>query len=396
MIKLNIDGDDAMKVTADNGNYESNICLPLHPFAIRDELDKLRADGDTALDIKIIGCKEVKALEGMSLKADLYKLNVLAQRLEQLDCEKSMQNIGIAALLQVKPYRSIDELIRMTYSDSISVNPCSSYEELGEMVIENDLLSELEDVPDNILPMIDKLWVGRTFSEREHGVFVNGFYCLPEEYEEPQIDIEVGRRDDVFFSLLLVPPTKDPDIYGQRFELPVFDNKLDEFSKEYGVPLDKMNYYSLESAVPLIFEPKNIEKLNNLAADLYTLENNEIIKLKAVLQTLPAQTVSQVHEIVNDLDDYELDRRIRSYDDFGQEYLQRLLPPEFSARALEDTDLTDLGCNVLYMKRGTITSYGALSGKGEHLYTPIVDNWQEEAEDENESEHEDISMGGMT
>ena len=76
------------------------------------------------------------------------------------------------------------------------------------------------------------------------------------------------------------------------------------------------------------------------------------------------------------------------------------LPPEFSARALDNTNLTDLGCDILFMKGGTITTYGALSGKGHQLYTPIVDEAIEESEDEvqddTESESEDMGMGGMT
>ena len=52
------------------------------------------------------------------------------------------------------------------------------------------------------------------------------------------------------------------------------------------------------------------------------------------------------------------------------------------------------------MKGGTITTYGALSGKGQQLYTPIVDVCQEESEDEvqddGERESEDMGMGGMT
>ena len=73
-----------------------------------------------------------------------------------------------------------------------------------------------------------------------------------------------------------------------------------------------------------------------------------------------------------------------------------LLPPEFSARALDNTNLTDLGCDILYMKGGTITTYGALSGKGQQLYTPIVDESIEESEEEVESEDDDMGMGGMT
>ena len=389
-----------MKITATNGKFKSNIYLPAHPFVIRDELDKLRAGDDTQLQIRITDCDEVQALEKMYLTADLWKMNVFAERIEQLDLDSpSKPAIQIAALLKVKPDRSIDELIRMTYSDSIPVYPCKNFAELGEVVIDNDMLSELEDVPEALLPMLDKEWVGRTYAEREGGIFVSGYYCEPSAYEEPDISVTIGKRDDVF-SITLAPPGKDPDVYGRNFRLPVKPDELEKFSFECGVPLDDLNYYSLNCSIPVRYEPQSPMALNNLATWVYMLEDDEVVKLKAILQTLPSQNIQEVFDIAMNLNEYELDRSVRSYDDFGQKYLQKLLPPEFSARALDNTNLTDLGCDILYMKGGTITTYGALSGKGQQLYTPIVDEAIEESEDEvqddTESESEDMGMGGMT
>ena len=162
------------------------------------------------------------------------------------------------------------------------------------------------------------------------------------------------------------------------------------------MPLDDMNYYSLNCSIPVRYEPQSPMALNNLATWVSLLEDDEVVKLKAMLQNLPSQNIQDVLDIAMNLNDYELDRSVRSYDDFGQKYLLTLLPPEFSARALDNTNLTDLGCDILYMKGGTITTYGALSGKGQQLYTPIVDECQEESEDEVESEDEDMGMGGMT
>ena len=389
-----------MRITATNLKYTSNIYLPTHPFVIRDELDKLRANDDTKLQIRVTDCDEVEALEGMELTADLWKMNVFAERIEQLDLNSpSKPDIQIAALLMDKPERTIDELIRMTYSDSIPVYPCKNFAELGEVVIDNDMLSELEDVPEALLPMLDKEWVGRTYAEREGGIFVDGYYCEPSAYEKPDITVTVGKRDDVF-SITLVPPGKDPDVCGRNFRLPVNPDELEKFSVECGVPVDDLNYYSLNCSIPVRYEPQSPMALNNLATWVSMLEDDEVVKLKAILQTLPSQNIQEVLDIAMNLNEYELDRTVRSYDDFGQKYLMELLPPEFSARALDNTNLTDLGCDILYMKGGTITTYGALSGKGQQLYTPIVDESIEESEDEvqddEESESEDMGMGGMT
>ena len=381
-----------MKITATNGKYTSNISLLAHTFVIRDELDKLRADDDTPLHIKITDCNEVEALKNLELTADLWKMNVFAERIDQLDMDSpSKPDIQIAALLKVRPLRTIDELIRMTYSDSIPVYPCRNFAELGEVIIDNDMLSELEDVPENLLPMIDKAWVGRTYAEREDGIFINGFYCEPAAYEEPDISVTVVKSDEVI-SITLVPPGKDPEKYGRTFSLPTDPNELERYASECGVPLDALEYFSLNCSVLVSYEPLKPLELNRLAECVSMLDKDDVVKLKAVLQTLPSQNIEQVLDLTKHINEYELDRGVRSYDDFGQKYLQKLLPPEFSAKALDDTNLTDLGCNILFQKGGTITTYGALSGKGQQLYTPIVDEVIEETEDESEDENMGVMM----
>ena len=381
-----------MKITATNGKFTTNIFLPAHPFVIRDELDKLRADDDTPLKIRITKCAKLNALIEMELTADLWKMNVLADRIEQLDMDSpSKPDIQIAALLKIKPERTVDELIRITYSDSIPVYPCRDFAELGEVVIDNDMLSELEDVPDDLLPMIDKAWVGRTYAEREGGIFIDGFYCEPLAYEEPDISVTVGKSDEVF-SITLVPPGKDPEKYGRTFSLPTAPDELERYASECGVPLDALAYYSFNCSVPVRYEPPKPLELNKLAEWVSMLDRDEVVKLKAVLQTLPSQNIEQVLDLTKHINEYELDRSVRSYDDFGQNYLQNLLPLEFSARALDDTNLTDLGCNILFQKGGTITTYGVLSGKGQQLYTPIVDEVIEEAEAESEDENMGVMM----
>lgn len=379
-----------MKITATNGRFSRPIYLPTDTFDIRDELDKLRADGDTQLRIRITDCNEVKELVGKEFDTDLYKMNFLAERIETDDPKR---NVQMAALLTVRPERTVDELIRMTYSDSVSVYPCAGYKELGEMVIDNELLPGLNHVPDSLLPMLDREQIGKRFAEQENGVFAGGYYCLPTEYEEPQIDVEIAKPKDVFFSLILVPYGKAPDQYGQRFDLPCSKETLNSFASECGVPLDKMNYYSLRSSVPLMYDPMSVTALNDLAVCLAALEYDEFVKLKAVMQTMPTMNTEHTMELLTHLNEYDLDRQVGTSDDYGRSYLEKFLPPEFSPRVFEDTDLTEIGDEVLLFKKGQITTYGAISGEGEQLYTPIVDKTMEESEDEDESEDECEDMG---
>lgn len=66
--------------------------------------------------------------------------------------------------------------------DSIPVFPCKNYAEYGEVVLENDFLEELEDIPDELYELLDKEKVGRAMAEREGGVFVDGYYVVTSSY----------------------------------------------------------------------------------------------------------------------------------------------------------------------------------------------------------------------
>lgn len=379
-----------MKVTIINGRFTRTVYLPTDTFNIRDELDKLRADENTQLHIRITNCDEVEELAGMEFDSDLYKMNFLAQRISN---DEPTQYIQMAALLKVKPKRAVDELIRMTYSDSVSLYPCRGYSELGDMAIDNELLPELKNIPDNVLSLLDKERIGKMFAEREQGVFVGDYYCLPSEYVEPQIDVDIAKPSGVFFSLTLVPQGKDPQIYGQKFDLPCSKETLDQFASECGMTVEKLNYINLHSSVPLMYDPMNVTALNDLAKQLAEIEHDDFVKLKAVMQMLPTMNIRQTAELITHLDEYELDRQAKTSDDYGRTYLEKFLPPEFSQRVFEDIYLTEIGDEILIFKKGQITTYGALSGKGQQLYTPIVDEAMEQTEEESEDECEDMGMG---
>ena len=98
----------------------------------------------------------------------------------------------------------------MTYGlDSVMVYPCEDCRELGETVIENELLPELENCSDEILELLDCEKVGQLMQEREGGVFVDGYYCVTSGYEPPDIHFEFGEPEQCFFRLLIAPDTQN-------------------------------------------------------------------------------------------------------------------------------------------------------------------------------------------
>ena len=85
---------------------------------------------------------------------------------------------------------------------------------------------------------------------------------------------------------------------------------------------------------------------------------------------------------------------------FGKVYACRVFPTNFDWSVLEKCDMHDFGRELLRRKGGEVTEYGAISGRGEKLYTtltsaPEIAEEQTEDEVETEDESEGMSMGGM-
>ena len=197
-----------MRITFINGEISLFIKeFPMNIFEIRDTLDKLKIPDDKPIvDFEISEYDNMEfpfALCRRNFSADIYRLNLFAERMENLDLSEMT---AFRSLLIANPESSFEDILKMTYGlDSVMIYPCSGCRELGETVIENELMPELESCPDDILELLDCEKVGQLMQEREGGVFINEHYCVTLGYEPPDIHIEIGRPENCFFRLLVVP-----------------------------------------------------------------------------------------------------------------------------------------------------------------------------------------------
>lgn len=143
-----------------------------------------------------------------------------------------------------------------------------------------------------------------------------------------------------------------------------------------------------ESSLPSLsenqFQTKNIGKLNDLAKSLSELSHDDFVKLKAVMERENICEISDTLDCIGRLSEYQFDGNIADSSEFGKAYLLKNLPADFDSAILENTDLCDFGQVILERKQGEITSYGAISGRGQELYSVLnVQPKQELYEDEN-------------
>jgi len=381
-----------MRVYLKNNGYAISEKFPMTVFEMEDCLDKLKQK-ESVVRFEISEYDNMEfpfALCRRDFSADIYRLNLFAERLENLD---SSDMTAFKSLLKANPESDFEDILKMTYGlDSVMIYHCSGCRELGETVIENELMPELESCSDEILQLLDPEKVGQLMQERECGVFINEHYCVTSAYEPPDINIEIGRPERCFFRLLIVPEEEKIE-QARWISLPCKTEITADFYN--GLCLD------FQSALPnLKFDNAHkIGTLNELAESLSQLSQNDFVKLKAAME---AENICEIGETLNcieHLSEYEFDRSVSDQSEFGRTYLSRNLPENFDISMLEGMDLFDFGQGILAHNHGAVTSYGAISGKGQELYSALTVEPEQQLEDDLEEDIEEDfepEMGGMS
>lgn len=218
------------------------------------------------------------------------------------------------------------------------IYPCSGCRELGETVIENEMMPELEGCSDEILQLLDPEKVGSLMQKQDGSVFINEHYCVTSGYE----------------------------------------------------PMITEEYFS---------NMKLIDELNYLAQKLSKLSKTDFVKLKAVMEAENKHEIYEAFYCIRDLNEYEFDINVSDQSEFGRTYLARNLSANFNISMLENMDLFDFGQGILSHNHGEVTSYGAISGRRQKLYSALTVQPEQQLEDdleENIEEDFEPEMGGMS
>ena len=377
-----------MRVHLINNGYALSTEFPMTAFEMQDALDRLKYPaGNSEVTFRIYEFKNMNMpseLYEKEFSADIYRLNLFAERLENLEFTKMT---AFKSLLFENPESSFEDMLLMTYGlDSVMVYPCGNCYELGETVIENEMIPELESCSDAILELLDREKVGKLMCEREGGQFIDGCYCLISEYEKPDINIEIGRPNSCFFRLLIVPEEEKTEQAGW-ISVPCEMEINSDFYN--GICLD------FQSALPsLKFDDTHkISTLSELAESLSQLSHNDFVKLKAVMEAENIHDIAETLDCIDRLSEYQFDRNISDSSEFGRAYLLKNIHKNFDFSAVEDMNLCDFGRVILERKQGEITSYGAISGRDQELYSVMtVQPEQELSGDLDEDENCEMGM----
>ena len=375
------------------------VTLPANRNAVIDAMDSNKIFDETSL--LIVECDEVPELAGYEFKEEptLDELNFLAKRIEEISEEKT-EILAYRALLQ-KPFDTIGEAINRTYNlQTIPVYPCKNVYAYGEIVLENEMLEGLEDVPDELYDLLDPDKVGRAMMEREGGVFIGGYYAVPSSYEPALVyDKEFPERmEDWLFRLEITgKPAENEDISEKVSEvltLPADEEYMRQLAEKVGEKhINECVYIGFESVIPQIsdvcFESmENIYELNDIARRYSELSREDAAKFKAVLEHELWRGFEKINAILNDLDCYEFDVTINYVSEFGAKYLAKMLPPDFDRSLLKGACTAEFAQKILSANECAFTEYGVISKCGGHLYSMV-----EAPEQEQENT---FDMGGIS
>ncbi len=378
-----------MRVHLKNDGYALSAEFPMTVFEMQDALDKLQIPPEArAVTFQIYDFRNMNLSSELCEKeftADIFRLNLFVERLENLN---DAEMAALKSLLQSNPGSDFEDMLLMTYGlDSVMVYPCKDCRELGETVIENELLSELENCSDEILELLDREKVGKMMQEREGGVFMEGYYCVPSGYVPPDLHIEIGRSESCFFRLLIAPDAQNT-AEAQWISLPCDAETLLEVYDQ--------TCCELQSSLPWITSDSlenmhQIGILNTLAEQLSELSHDEFVKLKAVMDSERIREIPDALVCMKHLAEYEWDRSVRDCSEFGQAYLMKNFP---GISGLECVDLYALGSQILGQTGGAVTSYGVISGRGQSLYSALTVQPEQQIEEDLEEDFK-MKMGGI-
>lgn len=410
-----------LEIAAENPESRSwlyaDLQLPAEEHEIRDAFQRARITSpDTYHEFSIYECEAIPALPFRRLDSpSLDELNYLAKRLDSLNEEERLVLQAVSPkILKVGEDELVSpkDLINMTYGlDEVSIiSNVGNAQQLGQFVIENDLHTDVEAVPDDSVYLLDRTRIGQLQQQNDGGVFIDGKYIVTAEYELPEVydgknlPIENPTSWFAFKMDVTRPPVGDDlgevEAVAETLTLPVDRAEADELAKRLGMErIEDCVYLGFESSIPQIDADKfgdmhDFDQLNNLSEMMLEMSPSDQVKFKAVLSAEEPEKIEQILDIARSLDQYEFAPMVEDEAHFFKSYLFRHLDEKIDPRWLDSLLARNEGTELLERVGGTLTDYGVISSRGGSLYDPVPRSEPTESEELINEGHKQTIGGG--
>ncbi len=359
--------------------YVADIYMPANLYEIDDAIDKCRGYlvKTDIMPYSITNCQKVPLLNELRFDGtNLYELNFLAKQIVEFDNTQLAAYNALLPLVVGENYKnelvSIKDVINLTYSvDDFVVAPnIFDDEDLGKMLIDNEMVDGMENLSDQFVNLLDPKKVGKEHRMAENGVYINGCYVAREGF----------KLKEIFNGETL--PEHTPDNYLFRFHLSnteinetVIDVPFNESTEQFikNAKDNEFNLIDFESAIPQIsrfsenmhvrIDVDDLNQVNEIAKDFLFLDEIQTAKFKAALCYEGITTLEDMDEIeyiLKNVDLYNL-KYLNVYpSDFAKDYLEQHLDDAFPKEYLDLVNTNALGDRLMEELDGAYTPYGIL------------------------------------
>ena len=158
-------------------------------------------------------------------------------------------------------------------------------------------------------------------------------------------------------------------LVGKWVKLPVSEDKLDEVLEEIGIDNEYYEEYFITDTDcenenigigDVISEYSSVQALNELAQRLEELSDNEADKLGAVLDYEACRSVSDVLELLDELDNFDLLTDVTDDEDLGYYYAEEYCSIDIPENIQPYFDYEAYGRDIRLESSCLFTSYGFL------------------------------------
>lgn len=375
------------------GYYYAELLLPAADYEVKDAMQKARAVGkENTVEVSILECDILPELQDIRLDTfSLDELNFLAKRLVSLTDEELPVFYAVTEQIfddadNTENPVSIKDLINSTYGlDTVPIaSGISGPEALGRFTIENGLLSDLDDIPESVIPFLNAEQIGRVQQKNDKGVFEDGFYVPTVHYERPEVYDGVTLPDEEpetsdFAIRLLVSGTLehikgDPVDRAIWLNLPMASDILANYAAAFNeADIGDCVYYDFESVIPQITSEmfgsmSDVQALNKLAAEISIMSEAEQVKFKAVLEAENTASIQDALNVAQNLWRYEFAAEPDTADSFFKNYVAENADTRFDSRWLGGLFARNEGERLLGRLGATLTDYGVISARNGQLF----------------------------
>lgn len=387
-----------LELSAENpvlgGYYYAELLLPATDYEVKDAMQRTRAVGrENTVEVSILECDILPELQDIRLDTfSLDELNFFAKRLASLPDEELPVFYAVTEQIfddadNTENPVSIKDLINCTYSlDTVPVaHNVSNLAELGRFAFENELLSDLEGIPESAVPFLNAEQIGRVQQKNDKGIFEGNLYIPTVHYDRPEVydgkSLPEEEAENSVFLLKVGSYPKHsfsagtPALYDLR--LPANSDKLFNITRACGEPeINLCSCYEFYSSVPQItsdmFESmEEIDELNSLAQRITRMSEAEQVKFKAILDAENTASIQDALNVAQNLWRYEFTAEPDTADAFFKKYILENTSTEFDSRWLENLLPRNEADKLLGRIGAAVTDYGVISARNGHLFKPV-------------------------